>query len=424
MDRRNNYLSDVHSASLEMQHVGEARRDRFGPKVRSQTWKIGSSKVFWFFLSAILIAFGSGLLLLRSVSLNDSNQASKNILLTPFSTHHRFDQISDAEAQKERTLFGLDALMDRVNDEEHKWVPHVAILVCASSRGYPHMKNPVKNSSLVTLLIPSLMNTMEPDSYQYSIYIGIDEGDTIWEDAKYQKVVTDLVRYPSVAVEFLAFPQDKVFQKIPFTQTAKAAYEDGVDYFVRINDDSGFETKSWTSYGIAALLGYPTANVGVVGPSCAMNLRILTHDMVHRSHMDIFHLNYYPSTFHNWYLDDWISCVYGLKHRTLALPKWTVEHATESHGTRYKVYDAGKNALFRELRAGKTLIDSHLNKLHRNYNETQIRSDPNMLKMAWLKKTLARYAYAPQDEGTMWWSMNLECPSEFHQIYDDPSERL
>ena len=53
-------------------------------------------------------------------------------------------------------------------------------------------------------------------------------------------------------------------------------------------------------------------SVGVVGPLCRQgNQQILTHDFVHRTHMEIFDMNYYPPELVDWWMDDWISFVYG-----------------------------------------------------------------------------------------------------------------
>lgn len=58
--------------------------------------------------------------------------------------------------------------------------------------------------------------------------------------------------------------------------------------------------------------------VGVTGPTCNEGATwILTHDMVHRTHLDIFDF-YYPPLFTDWWLDDWISAVYT-KERTKKL---------------------------------------------------------------------------------------------------------
>jgi hypothetical protein len=61
-------------------------------------------------------------------------------------------------------------------------------------------------------------------------------------------------------------------------------------YFVRINDDIKCATKNWPSAGIRILKNYVPSNVDVVGPKCNHgNKHILTHDMVHRTHLDIFY---------------------------------------------------------------------------------------------------------------------------------------
>lgn len=51
---------------------------------------------------------------------------------------------------------------------------------------------------------------------------------------------------------------------------------------------------------------------GAVGPSCKQgNQRILTHDFTHKLHMEIFEQQYYPPELNDWWMDDWISMVYG-----------------------------------------------------------------------------------------------------------------
>ena len=91
----------------------------------------------------------------------------------------------------------------------------------------------------------------------------------------------------------------------------RAAYNDGAEYMVRINDDSEFVTSDWVSKAVANLASYDPPNVGMVGPNCREgNTAIMTHDMVHRTHLDIFE-HYYPDVFSAWWIDDWISKVYG-----------------------------------------------------------------------------------------------------------------
>merc|ERR1712147_160284 len=80
-------------------------------------------------------------------------------------------------------------------------------------------------------------------------------------------------------------------------------------------------------------------NVGAVGPMCKQgNRKILTHDFTHRKHMDIFEGTYYPPELSDWWMDDWISGVYGAD-RTLRGEVVEVVHHTGKHGQRYGAAD-------------------------------------------------------------------------------------
>ena len=75
-------------------------------------------------------------------------------------------------------------------------------------------------------------------------------------------------------------------------EIARQAYKEGVEYICRINHNTTFITKNWTSSGIKTLANFKPRNVGVVGPTCRQgNTHTMTHDMIHRKHMAIF--NYY-----------------------------------------------------------------------------------------------------------------------------------
>jgi GT2 family glycosyltransferase len=117
---------------------------------------------------------------------------------------------------------------------------------------------------------------------------------------------------------------------------AKAAYEEGMDYFVRINDDTVFITSNWSTLAIDVLRSYDPPDVGVVGPTCNEGNTgiILTHDMVHRTHLDIFPY-YYPPVFENWFSNTWITRVYK-PDRSTKLTTWTVEHLIQRNRYPYK----------------------------------------------------------------------------------------
>lgn len=103
---------------------------------------------------------------------------------------------------------------------------------------------------------------------------------------------------------------------------------------------------------------YPT-NIGVIGTSCFQgNTQILTHDMVHRSHLDIVGY-YYPPEFENWWADNWITKIYQ-PSRSRKLNNWIVYHMMV-HGTRYRVNQASSHRL-RLLYLDKRILNKFLDR--------------------------------------------------------------
>jgi hypothetical protein len=139
-----------------------------------------------------------------------------------------------------------------------------------------------------------------------------------------------------------------------FIEMARAAYEAGAEYFFRINDDTEL-TENWPKKFVAALKSLPQP-FGVVGPRCDQgNQQILTHDFVHRTHMEVFEMNYYPPQLVDWWMDDWISLVYG-KTRTFKAKSVAVVHHTGAHGRRYEVDRSNEKLLGSLVREGRAKI--------------------------------------------------------------------
>ena len=193
----------------------------------------------------------------------------------------------------------------------------------------------------------------------------MDDDDYFWKDH-----VSDIQTPTWMDVRPFFFPKPEKF-RIPFNELAAKAYEEGCEYFVRVNDDTEFITSSWITYGIKTLQSYTPPNVGVVGPSCDQgNKNIMTHDMVHRTHMDIFNQKYYPTRFQNWYIDDWITRVYSSsnlqqQNRSKQLKEWVVVHHLSE--TRYDPDMSLRNYLRLELQDGKMKI---LDYIHNKENSS------------------------------------------------------
>jgi len=161
-----------------------------------------------------------------------------------------------------------------------------------------------------------------------------------------------------------------------FNYLTQTAYNDGVNYIYRINDDTILKNEKWTSIfiqrlheqgkkaaGIITDTGSSSSSIifGVVGPACHVgNGKILTHDFVHRQHLDIFS-SYYPESLSDWWMDDWISRVYG-PMRTTRLKEVEVGHSAE-HGTRYEIEMGHQELLPKEVQIGRTKIEEYMNKV-------------------------------------------------------------
>lgn len=139
-----------------------------------------------------------------------------------------------------------------------------------------------------------------------------------------------------------------------FTAMARAAYTAGADFLYRVNDDT--EMLSLWANVLTHTLVVLTPPYGVVGPVAhGTDNRILTHDFVHRTHMEVFDMNYYPPEFTDWWCDDWISVVYG-NQRTFFAEKALVTHHTGAHGQRYAVDGSVEKKLTGLVEQGRRMI--------------------------------------------------------------------
>lgn len=106
--------------------------------------------------------------------------------------------------------------------------------------------------------------------------------------------------------------------------------------------------------GIQTLAKFKPRNVGAVGPIDEINPEFMTHDMVHRTHLDIFK-TYYPTVFSAWWVDNWITIVYR-SSRSVISRKWRVEHHAKQYPMRYVVQYNESKFFCREIEEGwKTL---------------------------------------------------------------------
>ena len=263
----------------------------------------------------------------------------------------------------------MESTLAEPEEESEQQLPIIAICSCAVS-----MKQWTASTktSLETLMIPSIgksITDQEKENFRFQLRLGFDEGDAYWTQHLSRIQTPDWLEFIPTF-----YPKSKS-HKIPFNPLLLDGYNAGVDYFVRINDDTEFTTTGWASAGVRVLKAMEPSNVGVVVPWGPRNARMFTHDMCHRTHLDIFEGKYYPDAFSNWWIDDWITSVYR-PFRSKWVKSWAVTHHNV-HGTRYKVDNSQKRHLMVEIEKGraqiKTWLESH------GFNSTEKPFDKKLL---------------------------------------------
>eukprot|EP00941_MAST-03F_sp_MAST-3F-sp1_P003608 g3608.t1 len=294
----------------------------------------------------------------------NENNAKENYLSNP---KHVIDKALQSRSINQRN--------DKKKNPNIISVPHVAICIPTTTRNvkeiekYYNIPKARRNIFLHELfeyldlfatLLPSFVKTAQAQ-FTYSLYIVHDDDDQFYaENSEAIKEwihlhVIEHLKRRSVITELyiLSFKNDLHKPGPVFNFVTAAAYEDGADYIYRINDDTKLIGQRWTQEAIQQLRSLD--NIGVVGPICKQGKQnILTHDFVHRSHLEIFDGIYYPPILMDWWMDDWISTVYG-KSRTRKGP-FSVIHRADEHSRRYEVNLSHRENLDIEVQKGKQKI--------------------------------------------------------------------
>ena len=238
----------------------------------------------------------------------------------------------------------------------------ISVCICTTTRGLSITT--MEELTLFKQLLPSIAETAE-EGYEYRVYLLYDVGDAYFDRADSiaaveawfdTHVVKPMAERHIVGRLVLCRYDNKAKKPGPaFNYITHLAYIDDSDYIYRINDDTYFVSPYTTAF-IAALqeMGPP---YGAVGPLCREgNTYILTHDFVHRLHHELMGGWHYPPTLTDWWMDDWISRVYG-RQRTRRVDQVIVKHMMLSHGTRYSVTWEHSTLVGTEVELGRQKIE-------------------------------------------------------------------
>ncbi|KAL4222507.1 hypothetical protein ACF0H5_018546 [Mactra antiquata] len=224
----------------------------------------------------------------------------------------------------------------------------IGVLIPSTARKINFLR--IARFSLINIAFKSFYKTIQPE-YNYTIYVGINKNDKL---NSYIDFIKDF-EHNIIVVHVNGSTFTKAVNTI-----AEKAVKDGVDYLMRINDDTQFVTSNWTSLCIESLQNNKPPNIGVVGPVDRHSTQtILTLDFVHVTHFHIFGF-YYPPQLDNWWADDWITHVYE-PSRSKKLLAWKTIHKM-SYGMRYSVDQKQKTLLNHLIDQGNNTLQLFLTK--------------------------------------------------------------
>jgi hypothetical protein len=182
----------------------------------------------------------------------------------------------------------------------------IAIMVATTSYTEP-FPSPSK-LSLFTLMFPSLIRSLDC-GFRYIVVIGYDDDDIYFSSEEGLQIVrTWFHSQVQMAMKNNGIPINLELVRVNntikkpgpvFIEIARRAYALGADFMYRVNDDTEFHGR-WPKLYSETLMSL-SKPYGVIGPrSTTTRNRILTHDFVHRTHMEIFDQTYYPVQLVDW----------------------------------------------------------------------------------------------------------------------------
>lgn len=179
----------------------------------------------------------------------------------------------------------------------------IGLLIPSTSTGRPWTS--VKESYLYNLTFKTFLLTQDPE-HEYIFYIGIDEGDKIYDTPQKEEFMRFKLIYKNIDIQFIYMNCKKGHLTKMWNILFKRAYDEGCNYFYQCGDDIIFNTKGWINDCIDTLANHD--NIGITGPVNNNNF-ILTQVFVSRIHMHIFQ-EFFPEEIVNWGCDDWYNWIY------------------------------------------------------------------------------------------------------------------
>jgi len=201
-------------------------------------------------------------------------------------------------------------------------LPIIQILLPVTSG---KLKPPAQTLAALPLFkyaFPSIVETVEPGRFRYMVSLGADKGDPWYDNPDRQQAIRAWVtnawqkRWGAetcpLTLTFHAYDNTRSRPTWVTNYMTQVAYEMGVHYFYRINDDTVLQPNQWSSMFVNTLASFrPIPGLGSTGPFDPFQKgKLLTMSFVGRLHLECFG-THFPYLFGNYYADDWIQNVYA-----------------------------------------------------------------------------------------------------------------
>jgi hypothetical protein len=227
----------------------------------------------------------------------------------------------------------------------HSAKPKICVVTAVTARG----------DRVSTHLVRSVAATCEFERFEYAVHLAYDSNDPHFVHEGNRSAYA--AHAAPVPVHWLAVVNEKHKPGPPFNAISAHAVASGCAWIYRSNDDVKLKRDMWSSKFVAAIESFDSAGVGVVGPTCHQgNSQILTTDFTSATHDRIFGWRY-PPPLSDWWLDDWITHVYGRARTRKLADVEVIHHLTP---TRYDVTYSNEALLDGELRKGEAVLARYL----------------------------------------------------------------
>mgnify|MGYP003385117806 CR=1 FL=1 len=197
--------------------------------------------------------------------------------------------------------------------------PTIAILVATTS----HNSRSKTDLALTNMFLPTLAGSLDC-GFKYVLVIGFDRNDPFYDTTRgrnevhrvFDKIVKKRLSRSGIEISLIIVGlrnDEKRLHVNSLIYNALARYAAGhrhADYFYRVNDDTEF-VERWPQQFVRSLNDL-SAPYGVVVPQCEqvesdelMSIRNMTHVFVHKTHLEIFDMNFFPRELVGHWIDDW-----------------------------------------------------------------------------------------------------------------------